>query len=69
MDDFGTSHNHEVSREEFVDGISRWLQRIKCSRGASGDAGPRTFKILHMVSCAMLSFLKINPFGACVVAD
>ena len=68
MDDFDTNRNDMITEQEFVDGISRWLQRAKRFRGASGDAGSRTIKFLSdfdMVSCAMLSFLISNPFGAC----
>jgi len=57
MDDFDTSGNERVDREEFVNGVSRWLQRAQRARVASGDAGPHTMKFLsdfHTVSCAML---------------
>ncbi|KAG4971760.1 hypothetical protein JHK82_037429 [Glycine max] len=46
MDDFDTSGNERVDREEFVNGVSRWLQRAQRARVASGDAGPHTMKFL-----------------------
>ncbi|KAL2331381.1 hypothetical protein Fmac_018962 [Flemingia macrophylla] len=46
MRDFDTSRNQLVDRQEFVDGVCKWLQRAQRSRVASGDAGPHTMKFL-----------------------
>ncbi|WVZ01027.1 hypothetical protein V8G54_027096 [Vigna mungo] len=46
MNDFDTSGNELVDRVEFVNGVSRWLQRAQRARVASGDAGPHTMKFL-----------------------
>ncbi|GMY31956.1 sodium/calcium exchanger NCL-like [Fagus crenata] len=40
MKDIDTSHNSCIEKEEFVDGISRWLNRTK--RAATHVAGPHT---------------------------
>ncbi|KAK4577013.1 hypothetical protein RGQ29_027500 [Quercus rubra] len=37
MKDFDTSHNNKIDKLEFVNGISKWLNKIK--RGASRNAG------------------------------
>ncbi|BAT92630.1 hypothetical protein LR48_Vigan05g063700 [Vigna angularis] len=46
MNDFDTSGNELVDEVEFVNGVSRWLQRAQRARVASGDAGPHTMKFL-----------------------
>jgi len=59
MNDFDTSGNELVDREEFVNGVTRWLQRAQRARVASRDAGPHTMKFLsdfHTVSYAILNF-------------
>ncbi len=52
MKDIDTSHNSRIEKEEFVDGISRWLNKIK--RAATGVAGPHTltkvFDYFHKVN-------------------
>lgn len=61
IDDFDTSRNSFVDGDEFVNGICRWIQKAKGSRGPSGDAGAHTMKFLndfHHVSLTML-----NPLG------
>ncbi|QCE10024.1 Ca2+:H+ antiporter [Vigna unguiculata] len=46
MNDFDTSGNELVDRDEFVNGVSRWLRRALRTRVASGDAGQHTMKFL-----------------------
>lgn len=53
MKDFDISNNNRVEFEEFVQGILKWLNVAKQSRG-SRNAGPHTVKFLsdyHEVKC------------------
>lgn len=73
MNDFDTSGNELVDRDEFVNGVSRWLRRALRTRVASGDAGQHTMKFLsdfHTVGYAILDFtifvLVLNTDGCFV---
>ncbi|KAF6177163.1 hypothetical protein GIB67_025500 [Kingdonia uniflora] len=46
MSDFDTSSDAYVSEEEFVQGISKWLNEAKRSSGKIRDSGPHTIKII-----------------------
>ena len=59
MKDFDTSGDSKIERYEFVNGISRWLD--KTMRAAARDPGSETkvFKDIHKVNCFLfLFFLK-----------
>ncbi|KAB1216626.1 hypothetical protein CJ030_MR4G007832 [Morella rubra] len=47
MKDFDTSHNSLIDRDEFFNGISRWLRRVVRRRPASGDAGTHATNSLN----------------------
>jgi Ca2+-binding EF-hand superfamily protein len=49
MKDFDTSHDNHIDKDEFVTGISRWLNRTK--RTASRDSDAHTM---------ILNFHKVN---------
>lgn len=58
MDDFDTSNNELIDVEEFVKGISKYLNEAKHS-ATSRVAGPDTGKILNdydQVSCLLMAF-------------
>ncbi|KAL0001471.1 hypothetical protein SO802_015252 [Lithocarpus litseifolius] len=42
MNDFDTSHNNKIDQQEFVNGISKWLNKIK--QGAARNAGQYSMK-------------------------
>ena len=52
MKDFDTSHNDEIDKGEFFEGIKKWLGKLKWMRPPSGDSGPHTkhFLNFHSVS-------------------
>ena len=54
MKDFDTSHNNKIDKTEFVDGVSKWLNKIK--RGAARNAGrysmTKFFNDFHKVNWA-----------------
>lgn len=47
MRDFDISRDELIDRGEFFGGISRWLNKLKRSRPASGDPGPHTAKFFN----------------------
>lgn len=47
MKDFDTSRNSLIDRDEFFNGISRWLHRVVRRRPASGDAGTHATNSLN----------------------
>ncbi|XP_059440708.1 sodium/calcium exchanger NCL-like [Corylus avellana] len=49
MKDFDTSHNDVIDKGEFVQGIKRWLRKLKWRRPASGDPGPHTMHFFNDV--------------------
>ena len=53
MKDFDTSGNSSIEKEEFVDGISRWLNKTK--KTAARDPGPETklFNDFHVVKIVL----------------
>ena len=53
MNDFDTSHDFRVDENEFVAGISRWLNEAKRSGDVSSDPGHKKMKFItdfHVVS-------------------
>jgi hypothetical protein len=52
MKDFDTSHNDVIDKDEFFQGIKKWLGKFKWPRPPSGDPGPHTkhFLDFHQVS-------------------
>ncbi|KAI9086061.1 hypothetical protein K1719_032138 [Acacia pycnantha] len=46
IEDFDTSRNSQINEDEFFNGISIWLSKVKRSRRLSADAGPHTMKFL-----------------------
>jgi hypothetical protein len=52
MKDIDTSYNSRIEKEEFVDGISRWLNKTK--RAATRVAGP------HTMTKVFDNFHKVN---------
>ena len=74
MKDIDTSHNSRIEKEEFVDGVSRWLNKTKSA--ATRVAGPHTmtkdFENFHKVNWVvsysyfhsnkwLYDLLEINP--------
>ncbi|XP_059443115.1 sodium/calcium exchanger NCL-like isoform X2 [Corylus avellana] len=47
MKEFDTSHDEVIDKDEFVQGIKRWLRKLRLRRPASCDPGPHTTKFLH----------------------
>ncbi|KAJ4980357.1 hypothetical protein NE237_031194 [Protea cynaroides] len=47
LSDFDTSHDRRVDEEEFVKGISRWINVAKRNVVPSGDPGPHTIKFIN----------------------
>ncbi|XP_062168650.1 sodium/calcium exchanger NCL-like [Alnus glutinosa] len=47
MIDFDTSHNEVIDKEEFFQGIKRWLSKLKQRLPSSGDPGPQTERFLN----------------------
>jgi hypothetical protein len=49
---FDTSHNDVIDKDEFFQGIKKWLGKFKWPRPPSGDPGPHTkhFLDFHHVS-------------------
>uniref|UniRef100_A0A5B7A5G3 EF-hand domain-containing protein n=1 Tax=Davidia involucrata TaxID=16924 RepID=A0A5B7A5G3_DAVIN len=46
MKDFDTSHNSQIEPEEFINGISKWLEEAKHSGDSSSKAHPGAIKYL-----------------------
>ncbi|XP_042486262.1 sodium/calcium exchanger NCL-like [Macadamia integrifolia] len=47
LSDFDTSRDRHVDEEEFVKGISRWINIAKGNVASSGDPGPHTIKFIN----------------------
>lgn len=57
MVDFDKSHDSRIDMEEFVRGITRWLQKAKYS-ARKNDQSPQTPRLLnhfHQVSCLFMN--------------
>ncbi|KAK1554761.1 hypothetical protein Q3G72_016926 [Acer saccharum] len=46
MTDFDTSRDSLIDFDEFIEGISKWLNKAKGGRPGSADAGPSAIKVL-----------------------
>ncbi|XP_050247454.1 sodium/calcium exchanger NCL-like isoform X4 [Quercus robur] len=64
MKDFDTSGNSSIEKEEFVDGISRWLNKTK--KTAARDPGPETklFNDFHMDTMREHDLLDVCESGS-----
>ena len=49
MDDFDTSRNDMIEEEEFIQGISKWLNEAKHTVGYSGVFSQRFMHDFHLV--------------------
>ncbi|GKV16428.1 hypothetical protein SLEP1_g27070 [Rubroshorea leprosula] len=47
MKDFDSSNDYRISKDEFIVGISKWLNEAKRVGGSSTDPGPRTSKFIE----------------------
>lgn len=61
LKDFDYSHDNQINYDEFLNGISKWLNEV--IRGnRSGDTGSQSEKLLndfHEVSCTMMTCIFI----------
>ena len=51
MNEFDTSQNSNIEEEEFVAGISKWIDEAKFSVANSGAYSKKFMHEFHMVSC------------------
>lgn len=59
MKDFDTSRDCRVDKDEFIDGVGRWLQKARGSK-VSSDAGSLEYiDEFHMVCRHVISFFSV----------
>lgn len=65
MDDFDKSHDSQVDVDEFVTGISRWLNRARHSARSGKGQDDLSIRLLNNFQqvCYFMQFLKSRMFA------